>query len=315
MRQYDAAGNSSAEGVLGAVDIITAQPTLSILVDKQSVSAGETATVTFTFSTEPVGFGIGSVEATYGVISNLVQSSNDRSVYTATFLANAGVGSGNAVISVSAGAYHDVAGNTGMAAQSQQVAVDTLAPSVLDVTFVGKSDSSHAATSVGDYVEFGVRFSENVQLATSGTPATLGITVGGTIRQAEFQRMNGGDTLVFRYTIQANDTDFDGISVTANSLSAANVTDAAGNIADTHHSAMVGSVATVVDTTAPTVTQMLPVTGSTIETNGTIVIVFDEAIALRNGTVTFSNGSTRARSASSTAWQAAAARSPSPARS
>lgn len=291
VRQYDAAGNRSAEGVLGAVDIMTEAPTLSILVDKQSVSAGETATVTFTFSTEPVGFGIGSVEATYGVISNLVQSSNDRSVYTATFLANAGVGSGNAVISVSAGAYHDVAGNTGMAAQSQQVAVDTLAPSVLDVTFVGKSDSSHSATSVGDYVEFGVRFSENVQLATSGTPATLGITVGGTIRQAEFQRMNGGDTLVFRYTIQANDTDFDGISVTANSLSAANVTDAAGNIADTHHSAMTGSVATIVDTTAPTVTQMLPVTGSTIETNGTIVIVFDEAIALRNGTVTFSNGS------------------------
>ncbi|UHD47123.1 Ig-like domain-containing protein [Aureimonas altamirensis] len=210
VRQYDAAGNRSAEGVLGAVDIMTEAPTLSILVDKEVVSAGETATVTFTFSTEPVGFGIGSIEATYGVIGNLVQSSNDRSVYTATFLANAGVGSGNAVIGVSLGAYHDIAGNNGSAAQSQQFIVDTLAPSVVDVTFVGKSDSSHSASSVGDYVEFGVRFSEDVQLATSGTPATLAITVGGTIRQAEYQRMNGGDTLVFRYTIQAGDIDFDG---------------------------------------------------------------------------------------------------------
>ncbi|KHJ55784.1 hypothetical protein LA66_03905 [Aureimonas altamirensis] len=291
VRQYDAAGNRSGEGALGAVDIVTAAPTLSILVDKQAVSAGETATVTFTFSTGPVGFGIGSIEASYGVISNLVQSSNDRSVYTATFLANAGVGSGNAVINVSPGAYQDIAGNDGMAAQSQEIAVDTLAPSVLDVIFVGRSDSSYSASSVGDYVEFGVRFNENVQLATGGIPATLGITVGSTIRQAEFQRVEGADTLVFRYTIQANDTDVDGISVTANSLSAANVTDAAGNIVDVHHSAMTDSVAAIVDTTAPTVTQMQPATGSTIETDGTIVIVFDEAIALRNGTVTFSNGS------------------------
>ncbi|SHJ21194.1 FG-GAP repeat-containing protein [Aureimonas altamirensis DSM 21988] len=208
-RQKDAAGNSSAGATLAA-QVLTSSPTVEIAIDRQALKAGDTATVTFTFSTEPVDFDIAGIEATYGLISNLVQSQSDRTVYTATFSASASAGSGNAVITVATGAYHDMAGNSGMPAQSQEIAVDTLAPTVLDISFLGKSNSSNSASSVGDYVEFGVSFSENVQLASSGTPPALAIMVGNTIRHAVFQRVDGGDTLVFRYTIQAGDTNGDG---------------------------------------------------------------------------------------------------------
>ncbi|WP_324034532.1 Ig-like domain-containing protein, partial [Aeromonas caviae] len=62
-----------------------------------------------------------------GTLSNLVQSTSDPKVWTATFTATEGF-TGTASVAVKDGSYTDAAGNPGSAG-SDTVAVDTQAPS------------------------------------------------------------------------------------------------------------------------------------------------------------------------------------------
>ncbi len=80
----------------------------------------------------------------------------------------------------------------------------------------------------GDVLELSLRFTEAVQV--TGAP-TLSITVGDTVRQAQYVSGNGSDRLTFRYVVQGTDVDRDGISI-ANQFTVATagqITDQAGN--------------------------------------------------------------------------------------
>jgi hypothetical protein len=88
----------------------------------------------------------------------------------------------------------------------------------------------------------------------SGTPQ-LTLVVGSSNRTASYASGSGSAALVFTYTIQAAETDANGISVAANSLTLAggSISDLAGNPATLSHAAVADNASFLVDTTAPSV--------------------------------------------------------------
>ena len=124
----DAAGNNGGAGATPAIAIDTLAPTLAITSNDAALKIGETATITFTFSSAPTDFAAGDVTTTGGSLSNLAVTA-DPKVYTATFTPAADF-EGNASISVAGATYTDAAGNAGGAGASPAVSVDTLAPSI-----------------------------------------------------------------------------------------------------------------------------------------------------------------------------------------
>lgn len=121
----DPAGNVSAAGSGLAITIDTTAPTLSISSSAASLKAGETATITFTFSETVSGFNAADISLTGGTLSGF---SGGGLVYSATFTPTAGVNVGTATLSVAAGSYIDVAGNAGGAGVGPALSYDTLAP-------------------------------------------------------------------------------------------------------------------------------------------------------------------------------------------
>jgi len=141
----DAAGNGGTGGGVPAISVDTIAPQLSIGASTSALKAGETATITFTFSEAPVGFTQGNVSASNGSLGNFTATANPL-VYTATFTPTAGLAAGNAVISVAAGVIGDAAGNLGVGASSAAIAIDTLAPTTTGASVVFSTDSGASST-------------------------------------------------------------------------------------------------------------------------------------------------------------------------
>jgi len=121
-------GEGSADSVSYAVD--TTAPTLAITSDAAVLKAGQTATVTFTFSEDPGSSFAwdgtsGDIAVTGGTLGAIAGTGLTR---TATFTPAPGTGAGTARITVAAGAYQDAAGNGGGAGDSPSLVFDTLAP-------------------------------------------------------------------------------------------------------------------------------------------------------------------------------------------
>ncbi|MDP7489699.1 MAG: Ig-like domain-containing protein, partial [Arenicellales bacterium] len=111
-------------------------------------------------------------------------------------------------------------------------------------------------------------FSESVIVDNaSGTP-TLTLVVGSTNRTATYASGSGSTSLVFQYTIQAGETDSDGISIGANALTlnSGTIRDAAGNGATLTHSAVSANSSYMVDTTGPTAPSVSGTTPTTDQT-------------------------------------------------
>ena len=129
VRQTDAAGNTSEAATLGFT-LDTQAPTLAITSDVATLKAGETATITFTFSEDPGSSfawsgSTGDVVVTGGTLGEISGSGLTR---TATFTPTANLASGSASITVTAAAYSDTAGNSGGAGATPAISIDTLAP-------------------------------------------------------------------------------------------------------------------------------------------------------------------------------------------
>jgi len=108
----------------------TTPPTLTITSSKDKLKAGETATITFSFSEDPgSSFSwngtIGDVSVSNGSLAAISGSGLTR---TAIFTPSANFSGGQANISVAAGSYFDGAGNAGGAGASPSIYVDTIAP-------------------------------------------------------------------------------------------------------------------------------------------------------------------------------------------
>jgi hypothetical protein len=229
----DAAGNTGAASVPLTISIDQTAPTLTISSDKAALTAGQTATVTFTFSEDPGStFGwdgtSGDVNVSGGTLSAISGTGNTR---TAVFTPSTGINAGTAGITVASGAYTDAAGNGGEAGTTPTIHFDTLAPTVT----IG---SDMAALKIGQTANVTFTFSEDPgSTFTSGDVAVSGGILGA---------ISGtGTTRTATFTPDAN-TNGGTASIT---IAAGTYTDAAGNAG---HAGTTPGV--VFDTLAPSLT-------------------------------------------------------------
>ncbi len=142
-------------------------------------------------------------------------------------------------ISLNGGFIKDQAGNDAILTHeavpaSPDIKVDAVLPTVTSIAIT--SDPGEDDTyDTGNKIEVTVTFSENVRVSgDTRAGAThwpyLELDIGGVTRVAKYKRRSGRNA-VFDYTVQAGDSDEDGISIGANKLhlDGGVITDAAGN--------------------------------------------------------------------------------------
>jgi VCBS repeat-containing protein len=146
-RADDASGNVGPVSPGVSVTIDTAAPTIAITSNKSTLKAGETATITFTFSEDPgASFtwngSSGDVLVTGGTLGAL---SGTGTIRTAIFTPAANTDSGTVSITVPSGSYADQAGNLGGAGTTPSLTFDTkppAAPSAPDLDIASDTGSS-----------------------------------------------------------------------------------------------------------------------------------------------------------------------------
>ena len=91
----------------------------------------------------------------------------------------------------------------------------------------------------------------------TGSPV-IALTIGSATANATYVSGTGSASLLFQYTVLANDVDSNGISIAANALglSSGSIVDARGNAAILTHNAVTDNSAYKVDTAAPSVSSV-----------------------------------------------------------
>lgn len=158
------------------------------------------------------------------------------------------------------------------------ILVDTTAPTVTSVTPITGSGTYKS----GQNLDFSVTFSESVTVATNGSYPRIPVTIGSTTRYLVATANGTNTTHTFRYTIQANEVDTDGIVLTnavQNSGTTAYARDAGRNNS-TGTFTLPNTTGIKVDAQAPTVASVTPssnkayVSGETLQ----ISITFSEIV-------------------------------------
>ncbi|PVE06071.1 hypothetical protein H663_020055, partial [Limnohabitans planktonicus II-D5] len=167
----DLAGNTGTVtvGHLYSVDAV-APSVQSLVLDKPSLKAGETAQVTLTFSEKVTAFDLADLSADNAVLSQLA-SADGGLTWTATLTPTAAIEDTTNVVKVLA-TYTDLAGNTGLTAQSSNYSLDTLAPS-----FTLQLDNASNSGSLGDTL---TNDSTPTLSGTGNTGDTLKVTMPAT---------------------------------------------------------------------------------------------------------------------------------------
>ncbi|HZW20313.1 DUF4347 domain-containing protein [Noviherbaspirillum sp.] len=193
VRTTDAAGNTYEEALSITV---TSNPTVTITSNKASVKAGETATVTFTFSETPSEFAAEDITVAGGTgsLTGLTVDGADNKIYRATFTPAADTQSVSASISVAAGTFKNASNQDNLVSNTLMINGDTVAPTV---TSIERKTPSGEKTNA-DSLTYRVTFSEavsNVSAAdfiVSGTTATVsGVSSAG--GNAYDVTVSGGD--------------------------------------------------------------------------------------------------------------------------
>ncbi len=131
---------------------------------------------------------------------------------------------------------HDKAGNRadrsylGLAANSAHK-VDGVRPSMKRVD-IASTPLANDTYGLNEQIRVEVDFGEVVFVDETDDELTLVLSVGQHSRPAAYLDGGGTDTLVFGYTVQADDLDTDGISIGPNALRGGVISDTAGNLVD-----------------------------------------------------------------------------------
>ena len=173
-------------------------PTVAITSNKSQLKAGETATITFTFSEDPAAtFTNADIVVSGGTLGAITGSGTTR---TAVFTPTPNVNGGTASITVTAGSYSDAAGNNGGAGVTPALSFDTQVPTVTSITSADANPT--AATSVNYTVTFsepvtGLDASDFTITTTSGNAAgtVASVTGGGTTYTVTVDNITGAGGL------------------------------------------------------------------------------------------------------------------------
>ncbi len=224
----DVAGNTKQDTVGTTFTIDRTAPTATITLSDTSLVAGETATVTITFSEAVAGFALGDLVSGNGELRELsgpTAGPNGSVVYTATLTPTANSEDGTNVVTLST-QYTDVAGNTGTTASTGNFTVDTLAPTVLTVAVSGAGITDGSGTLVtGQTVSFTLAMSEAVIVSNGGA---LVLTLSNGTTALYSQEKSTGTSLVFDYTVLVDQISSD-LAITGVSLNGASIADVSGN--------------------------------------------------------------------------------------
>lgn len=307
----DLAGNSTVKVIDFNVD--QTPPTLTFAIDVSQRTLNQqnaTAVVQLNLSESPKALPV--LTPSSGVLSPWIEQVGSNGLrYTATLSAPA---NSSGTVTWTLGNWQDKAGNAGSTSITPpEIKYDTLSPSIQSLALVNPLNKPLKAS---ENVQVEVTFTEPVTI--SGLP-TLSLQVGLNQRTAQYLQPKAGTNAtvhVWQYTIQAGDTDTDGIGIDKDALKLGLngvIQDAAGNTAVLGHSAPANLTTVLVDTTSPTVTLSLVGNDNLLAANETATIkaVFSEPPnQLPNLTVsmgsldTTSNGTTQWTAVSSTEYTA-----------
>ncbi len=246
----DAAGNSGS----GTTDsnsyaIDTQRPTASIVVSDTALAAGDTATVTITFSEAVSGLDIADFTVANGTLSGLT-SADGGITWTATLTPDANIEDTSNLITLDNTGVTDLAGNAGSGTtDSNNYVIDTQIPTVNNV-----SVPLAVHYSAGDTLTFVVNTSEVVII--DGTPRLV-LDIGGTMVFADYVAGSGTNALVFQYSVQAGLNDADGIAVNGLEINGGSLHDVSGNAMDLTLNNVGDTSGVIVDTTAPSVSAIV----------------------------------------------------------
>ena len=124
--------------------------------------------------------------------------------------------------------------------------VDDVTPTVASV-----SVPSNAWYVAGQNLDFTVNFSESVTVVTTGGTPRIALTVGTNTVYATYLSGSGTSALVFRYTVQANDLDTNGVTLGALDLNGGTLADASANNAQLTLNSVGSTSAVLVDAVTP----------------------------------------------------------------
>ena len=249
----DTAGNAGPAQTTANYEVETLAPSVSsFTLSDTALKSGDNATVTLVFSENVASFS-SSADITVANGTLATMTSTDNKTWTGTFTPTTNTEDASNTLSL-ATSYTDTAGNAGPTQTTANYEVDTLAPSVSSIEISSATGIQNNLLNAGDVASVTATFSETVTV--TGTPQ-LTLVVGSTDRTATYHSGSGGTTLVFKYTIQAVETDDDGISIGANILvlNSDTIQDPAGNNATLTHSAVSANSSYKVDTTVPTLAE------------------------------------------------------------
>lgn len=273
----DTAGNAG----VGTTDsnnyaIDTQRPTAGIVITDTALKAGQSTTVTITFSEAVTGLTTADFSVANGTLGNL-SSSDGGITWTATLTPDADVTDATNLITLDNTGYTDAAGNTGTGTtDSNNYAIDSKAPAITSVGV--PANGTYVA---GDALDFTVNFDEAVTVDTAGGTPRLAITLdtGGTV-YANYLSGSGSTALVFRLTITNGQQDSNGIAIGTNLQSnGATLRDAAGNDTATTLNNVGATSAVLVDAAPPQVTGIaLDDTSPTTNTTLGFTVTFSEDV-------------------------------------
>lgn len=276
----DTAGNISPP-TTATVDAMA--PSVTITND---ISAAGDVTFTFTFSEPVSGFNAADVVISAGTKGAFSRVSEN--VYTLVVTPPT-IGSGVITVDVPANAAMDLGGNGSLAAPQASQEFDG-APSVItSVAITSATSIQNQTANAGDVIKVTVILSEATTV--TGSPQ-LALNIGGTTVQAKYASGSGTTQLVFEYTVMPGQSDGNGISILANSLTPNGglLLDAAGNNALLSHAAVADNPDYRVDTSieTPTITTFIDNVGTKMGAFGAGIVTDDNTPQLNGRAEAFS---------------------------
>ncbi len=124
---------------------------------------------------------------------------------------------------------------------------DRVPPTVTSVEITSDPPDGRDVYGIGEEIEVTVTFSETVTV--TGTPRVT-LKVGERDRSANYESVTGAEVL-FAYTVVVNDSDTDGVSIEADSVSGGMIRDTARNGAVRTHPAVEADAEQKVDGVGP----------------------------------------------------------------
>ncbi|WP_447755785.1 Ig-like domain-containing protein [Pseudomonas nicosulfuronedens] len=253
----DIAGNVGTGAISNAYWVDSVRPTATIVLGDSSLLAGETSTVTITFSEAVTDFSNDDLSVANGTLS-ILSSSDGGITWTATYTPNTNIRSSGNLITLNNTGYTDLAGNTGIGVtHSASFTIDTVRPTATIVvgnpSLIAGSNSPVTIT----FSEAVSGFSNDDLTVTNGTLSVV-------------TSSDGGITWTATFTPDSNVTDTSNIITLNNS----GVENAAGNTG----SGITTSNNYAIDTQQPTATITVADNNLGIGQTTTVTIAFSEVV-------------------------------------